>query len=368
MSGAVEEVLRYCETPFRTPRVPPPVLPLADEPHVADWSRYLLEAGDHPFDFLQDRLPQLAIPVRTGVSKTHAYREVTRRGTAFSSAAFDGRLSLDEPRALRVTIQGHPAGALPVLSTPNRRDFGTLYFALACRHEPRSLGSSVNAQMIAGLVNWDRLRRYRECWSSRQSGKNAARAWPAEMARVTSKERWRFLDRVLLVCEQPYSDVSATELGLAMSEAEWLDRSRVLRVEHEFTHYATKRVFGVMRANLLDEILADFMGLTRALGRFEARWFLRFLGLEGLPLIRGGGRVHTYTTGLSPDAVTLLCEVVVEAAAGVETLARRWYSEAGSLRFFLALSSLSLDLIAGDDRDRLFEEAWEVAGRLTRAP
>ncbi|MBI5443160.1 MAG: hypothetical protein HY900_18330, partial [Deltaproteobacteria bacterium] len=120
-AGAVEEVLRYCETRFRTPRVPPPVLPLADEPHVADWRRYLLEAGDHPFDALQERLPQLAIPVGTGVSKAPAYRDVTRRGAAFSSADFGGRLRLDEPRALQVTIESHPAGALPVLSTSNRR-------------------------------------------------------------------------------------------------------------------------------------------------------------------------------------------------------------------------------------------------------
>jgi hypothetical protein len=365
---AVEEVLRNCETPFRTPLLAPPVFPLADEPHVADWSRYLLEAGDHLFEFLQERLSQLAIPVRAGVSKTGAYREVTRRGTAFSSAAFDGRLRLDEPQALRLMIQSHPAGALPVLATPCRQDFENLYFALACRHEPRSVAASINAQMVAGLTNWDRLRQYRDCWVSRQTGVDAAGAWPAEMARVAREEPWRFLDRVLLVCERPYSGVSAAELGLEMSEAEWLERSNALRIEHEFTHYATKRVFGVMRPNLLDEILADFMGLTRALGRFEAGWFLHFLGLEDHPSIRGDGRVHAYTAGLSPDAVTLLCEVAVDAAAGVETLATRWYSEAGRHRFFLALSSLSLDRIASDERAQLFEEAWEAAGRLLGTP
>ncbi len=91
------------------------------------------------------------------------------------------------------------------------------------------------------------------------------------------------------------------------------------------------------------------MGLTRALGRFEAGWFLRFLGLEELPRVRDDGRLHAYTAGLSRDAVTRLCEVAARAAAGVETLAGRWYGEAGRIRFFLALSSLGLGDVAGGE-------------------
>ena len=352
----------------RAPCVPFPVLPLADEPFVADWDRYLLEGGERPFAFLQERLPQLAIPVRAGVSKTTAYRNVTRRGEAFSTAAFGGRLELEEPWSVHLAIEGHTAGALPVLSTPNRRDFETLLIALACRHEPRDVNPAVNAQLVSGLVNWDRLGRYRATWLAAQGSLAGAGGWPAELARVEAGEPWRFLDRVLLACDRPYSGVGAAELGLPMGEAEWLDRSRILRVEHELTHYARRRLLGGMSEDLFEELLADFMGLTRALGRFEAGWFLRFLGLEDLPRVRDDGRLHAYTAGLSRDAVARLCEVAARAAAGLEALAGRWYGEAGRIRFFLALASLGLGDVAGDGRDRLFEEAWERAGRLVRAP
>lgn len=343
----------------------PPVLPLSDEPHVSDWRRYLRDAGERPFERLQGLLPQLAIPVREGVSRTRAYRDVLRRGAPVSTALLGGPLRLAEPRALRLTIESHPAGALPVLATPCRRDFETLVSALAFHHEPRRLPPSVNAQTIAGLVNWDRVRRYRERWSARQG---EARDWPAEMARVAREEPGRFFDRLLLVCDRPYGGARAADLGLGLSEAEWLGRSHALRVEHELTHYATKRVFGVMSANLLDELLADFMGFTRALGRFEAGWFLRCLGLDGLPRLRRGGRVHAYTAGLTRGAVSLLCELAAGAALGVEALSRRRYREADRTRFFLALCSLRLDLLAGPERDRRFERAWEDAGGLLRAP
>jgi len=355
---AEEDVLRYCESPYRVPRVPAPVLPLPEEPHLVDWRRYAGEAGDDPFAYLRDRLPQLAIPVREGISKSGAYGEVMRRGAPFAAENFGGRLELSRPGSLRLLIHPHPAGALPVLATADRRDFETLLCALACRSEPQPVSLSVNAEIIAGLVNWDRVARYRAAWAAGVDPYRAMTGWPEEQARVAASERGQFFDRLLLVCDRPYSGVTAAALGLPLTEDEWLERSARLRIEHEFAHYATRRIFGAMSLNLFDETLADLLGVTHALGRFEASWFLRFLGLEEWPEVREDGRVHTYTKGLSPPAFTLLCSVVVRAARAIESLARRRSRPDERERLFLALASLGLDLLAADGVEGLFEEAW----------
>lgn len=363
--AAVAEVRRYCESPFGEPRVPSPVFPLPEEPHVADWRRYALESGAGAFDYLQQRLPQLAIPIGEGVSRTPAYADAVQRGKEFRSEDFGGRLRLERPEGVRLYIHEHPAGALPVLVLGHRGDFETLVRALAFRGEPKPIGPAVNAQLVAGFVNWDRMARHRQAWARGVDPAAVERVWPAEVARVAASERWRFQDRFMITCERPYSGVSAAELGLELGEAEWLQLSTRLRVEHEFTHYATQRVFGAMSLNLLDETLSDFMGTSYALGGFRAEWFLRFLGLERWPQVRAEGRVHTYAGQLSAPAFELLCAVTVDAAAGLERLAREFYSAAERGRFLLALAGMTLELLACDEAGALFGEAYDRAGRLT---
>jgi hypothetical protein len=52
--------------------------------------------------------------------------------------------------------------------------------------------------------------------------------------------------------------------------------------------YFTRRVFGSMRNNMLDELIADYIGIIEAMGTYQADWFLRFVGLEDFPMVRGG--------------------------------------------------------------------------------
>ena len=364
---AVEEALRYCDSPFGAPLVPRPVFPLQDEPHVEDWRRYAAEAGRRVFEYLQERLPQLAIPVRDGISGTPAWAEVVLRGGPFRAQDFGGRLALELPDRVRLFVHEHPAGALPVIVSGHRPDFETLVRALAWRGEPRPLGRSVNAQLVGGFINWDRLGRYRLEWERSQRPAAADQAWPVELARLRASEKWRFLDRFIVIGVQPYSGAPAGDLGLGLDDREWLDLSTRWRVEHEFTHYATRRVFGVMRLNLLDETIADFMGATYALGTFRAAWFLRFLGLEAWPAVRPDGRVHTYASELSPGAFELVCAVAVGAARGLESLCALYYTPAERGRFLLALCGMTLELLASDEAPALFRESYEAAGRKVDA-
>ena len=117
---------------------------------------------------------------------------------------------------------------------------------MAARSEPVPISPSVNAHIVAGFVNWDRVRGHQAAWLA-EHGPLGAAGWPREMQRVVREERWRFHDRFILVCARAYSATSASELGLTCGEADWLEQSIVLRYEHEFMHYATLRLYGKMK-------------------------------------------------------------------------------------------------------------------------
>ena len=324
-TGAVlDEALAYCRSPFDTAGLGPLRFPLPDERHLTDWRRYAQEGGERLWPYLQARLPQLRVPIREGISSTETYARLVRRGETVDEREFGATLTLDSP-GLRLELHDHPAGALPVLVAPCRADFERLYRALVCRSEPVPVGPAVNAQMIAGLVNWDRVHRVRAAWSEERSPDEAGREWPAEMQRIAKSEPERFYDRLILLCDAPYGGRPASEYGLDHSEDDWLRASMRLRLEHEFTHYATKRLYGSMRLNLLDELIADAMGMTAALGGFRAHWFLVALGLSGGGPPAASARVQTYRGDLSDDAFQVVCALTAGAARALETCTMQHY-------------------------------------------
>lgn len=362
--AAVQQVLRYGDNRFDRTKLPGvPVLPLPDEPHLEAWRAYAAQQGSDPLRALQERLPQLCIPIRQGISHTPAYDEVIHRGRPFRAEAFGGTLTLEHPEALRLIICEHAAGALPVCMTPHRTDFVTLTQALAFHHEPVALTASVNAHTLAGIINWDRVRRYQAHWLAQQGNAPGA-SWGQEMRRIATTEKARFYDRLMLLCEHPYSGLSAQQLGLDLAEEVWLQRSTVWRLEHEFTHYATMRLYSSMSLHLFDETLCDWAGMTAALGRFEARWFLQCLGLEAWPHIRQDGRVHSYRQDLDDEAFALQCHLMVHVAAGVEALSREYYTEHERMVFLLALTQLTLELLASEEREAFFLPAYAEGRRL----
>jgi hypothetical protein len=360
----LEEVLRYCRNPFDAAKAPPPpVFPMTEEPHVEAWREYLRPTPTDFFACLQSRLPQLSIPIREGISSTEVYRDVIRRGKPFGGELFGGTLSLERPDLFRFFVGDHPSGALPVLVTPHRGDFETLDRALGFRNEPVPINPSVNAHTVAGFINWDRVRRHQAAWMAASGGTS----WGSEMERVLKNESWRFYDRFILLCAKPYSGVASEALGLDLDERDWIETSTALRLEHEFTHYATKRVYQEMNTNLLDELICDWAGITRALGRFRADWFLTFLGLERFPIVREGGRALAYVPGLGEDALALVFRLTPKAALGVEELHELYYAEEERPRFLLALTRLTLELLASGERKRFFLEAYDEAGSMLGA-
>jgi hypothetical protein len=348
--AAAAELLRYDQNPL-----PPPdpgatgPWPLEDEPFVEAWSRYVREAETHGVAAtLRRYLPQLRFPVAPGVSGTPAYRASTLAG---ASPPPGPGLALRAPERLHLFLHPTAAGRVPVIVAEDRDDFTALVRALARRNEPSPVPPAMGATMVAGYNNWERIHRLRTRHTAGTLDAGGAGTWAEAFARIRSQKEL-YQDRFILLSTGPYSGVAGADLGL--EEEAWLRASRTVRLEHECTHYFTRRVLGHMRSHLLDEVVADFVGISCAAGEYRAGWFLRFMGLEHPERYRPGGRLEHYrgTPPLSDDAFVLLQALVRSAAARLETAARNHpgicTTAQGRARCILTLASLTLSEMAAD--------------------
>jgi hypothetical protein len=337
----------YLQNPMR---IPPGFSvknwPLPDSHHVAWWRR--LRSGDESIlDQIEKSLPQLSIPVRQGASRSTAYTEAVRHAVPLDAAIRRENRAWNRPKALELGLHAHFAGTLPVLETPDRGDFLRLYRALAGRCEPIPVPDGVHAVYLSGLPNPGRARELRTAWESEYRGR--ADGWPNELARLQEEDGTWFYDELIVLHTSPYGDLGADQVDSGLSAQAWLERSSAVRREHESTHHATHRILGSFRLNLHDELLADFMGFTAALGTFRADWFLAAMGVQTLEIPKGA-RFRYYTTGLSENEHRTVLELVSLAATSLETLANQLPAEPlsrGSL--LLALSGFDLAGLGRDD-------------------
>jgi hypothetical protein len=334
------ELLAYNENVFDLGALTSEVrFPLPDEPFVAFWQAVEREARTRgTFAVLRERLPQLRFPIRAGISETEPYRAATRRGVPVETL----------PEA---TIHPSPAGRIPLLIARGRAEFVALIQALTKRNEPEPVPDAQGALMVSGYNNWSRVGELRRRWEALDPP--AARetaTWGEELQR-TPRELYQ--DRFILLSDGPYSAVPAADLGLA--ETEWREMSLVIRREHECAHYLTRRLFGSMRNNLLDELIADYAGLVAATGRFRADWFLRFVGLEEFPRYRPGGRLDLYRgkPPLSDGAFRVLQALVKAAAGNLE----RFRGQGEMALTIAALASLRLEDLASEGAEELLKRA-----------
>jgi hypothetical protein len=346
--SVADELLAYNENKFRHPEgVLPSRFPLAAEPHAVAWEAYAAEAAElGAWETIRRRLVQLRFPVREGISRTEPYLAVTRRGVPPEDVPEATGLTLAAVDKLRLWLHPSLAGPLPVLCTPERQDFVKLVQALSCRNEPEPVPASQGACLVAGLNNWDRLRRHRERWQAGEAGPDAAGTWAEEFRRIIPHKEL-YQDRLVILGEGPYSNVPAAEMGLA--EEDWRRLSLVIRLEHESTHYFTLRLFSWMGTHLLDELIADYAGIVAACGRYRADWFLRFMGLEAFPHYRVGGRLENYRgqPPLSDAAFRVLQALVKAAGENLERLdASRQPGPEALAQQITALSSGTLEELA----------------------
>ncbi|MEM9597498.1 MAG: hypothetical protein AAGD06_24740 [Acidobacteriota bacterium] len=373
----VDELLEYNRNHFDLKALDgQPDLPLDDEPFVDTWRRWV-EEGDAggAYGVLRRHLPQLSFPIREGISRSDGYRAATLSGADPSTLESATGLDLEDPDRVELSLYRSLAGHVPVLVMRRREDFVTLARALGRRNEPAEIPDSMGALMVSGYNNWFRIRELRERYEAQPEEERDAPTWREAFAAIRQRKEL-FQDRFVLLSDGPYSAVRAEDLGL--DDGAWREASLKIRRDHECAHYFTRRLFGSMRNNLLDELIADYAGIVAALGHYRADWFLRFIGLEDYPTYRAGGRLDLYRGDppLSDGAFRVLQTLVKRAAESLQAFddgrfgaptggdapAREPRLQGAAIA---ALATLRLDELAADDgAERMARAFADVEQRL----
>lgn len=346
----IEELLAYTQHAFGVSNFEEPVsFPLVDEPHVATWEMYLDRSAEKGvFETLKDYLVQFQFPIQEGISQTPAYKAATLKGDPPADMEAASGLLLNEPESLELFIYQSPAGKVPVLIIPDSQDFQRVTQALAYRNEPRHVPPAMGASLIKGLNNWDRIRRLKTAWLASHPMGN----WSMYMRQSIIPNRSLYQDKLILLSQKPYSGVSAENVGLDTKR--WKKDSVGIRLEHECTHLFTLRYFGAMANNMHDELIADYMGISKVTGYFRPDWFLHFIGLENYPVYRKGARLENYLGNpvLSSAATKILERILVEAVQQVavfdQELGPTQSTRERTLRL-LTLCQFSLEQIADEE-------------------
>lgn len=362
----IEELLNYNQTVFETGDLIFQC-PLSDEPFVKVWEKYAREVEEAAsITVLFQYLVQLGFPVRAGMSQDPDYIAATRRGINPDTLEAATGLPLRCPEQCRLVLHSTPAGRLPLLVPEAREDFVLLVQALTKRNEPVPIPDSMGASMVAGYNNWHRIRLLR---SEFEASHSSPTSWEEELRRLTEKKH-TYQDRFSILSSGPYSGVSAASLGL--EEQRWQRLSLAIRREHECSHYFTRRVFGSMRNNLIDELIADYWAINAALGHFRADWLLWFFGLEAFPHYREGGRLQNYRgePPLSEGSFVILQRLVKQAAGNLERFDTRCAREIqhpdAQPALFLALSTQTAEEIASEDGANILSASFLRSREMIR--
>ncbi|SFG13505.1 hypothetical protein SAMN05660649_00819 [Desulfotomaculum arcticum] len=347
--GATEpeilELLAYNNNFFDRELLESVSFPLADEPFIEAWEMYGREAQEKgTFAVLRDRLVQFRFPIQSGISRTESYRSATLRGKWVEVP--QAGLTLACPEKLELYLHQTLAGKIPILFTRHRPDFVTLVQALAHHNEPGEIPASMGACLIKGYNNWDRIQFYRNKWQEENPLQCSEKDWPEEFRKLIPRKEL-YQDTFIILSDGDYSGITAEEMKLTWEK--WREMSLVIRREHEATHYFTLRVFGLARNHILDELIADFMGIIAATGSYRSHWFLRFLGLEDYPAYREGGRLENYLchTKLSQGAFKILQRLVKSAAENLEQIYHQ-YGEGIDWQPVVFTGLTMIDLVSKD--------------------
>lgn len=351
-----EELRAYAGSPVQDRPLDAGVVPLPEAPSVADWGRYAEQArSEGAVDVLRQVFVQLRFPIEAGMSQTAAYQAATRRGQRPPHTQPEA--VFEQPEGLRIFLHPTPAGRVPVVAAAARADFETLVRAVTRRNEPDEVLPSMGACMIAGYNNWERVAALRSAYQAEHPEDWSGTGWAAAFREIVPRKEL-YQDRFMLLSSGLYSATPAEALGL--DPETWRAASVKLRLEHECTHFFMRQAFGAMRKSLLDELVADYMGLIEALGEFRLAAFLTFMGLESHPDYRPGGRFQNYTGDLSEGAVVVLREVVVRAARGLARCdparGRGPLTPLEKACLVTAVTRVGLEGLASPDADRLLVE------------
>ena len=215
-----------------------------------------------------------------------AYKSIVTQGEsapAVPAEPFAG--SADD----RLEYEHTPAGTVPVLTLGRREDFERFLQIMAHRCVPVPIPPTQGAAILDGVINWTKIRAHKEAFFR---GGGTDEGWAEEFPRFTAVKE-NFKDALIVLSTGPYSALRAEEAGFP--EEEWLAVSHRIRKAHECTHFLCRRLFPDKKDAVWDEIVADAVGITAALGRYDAALAARFLGVGENGY--SGGRLENYVDG-----------------------------------------------------------------------
>jgi len=255
-----------------------------------------------PIYFLSEKYPQLLLPIRLNERDTPEYKDAVLRGKPvfrkpqFIGSSEDSLSSVDTP-----------AGTVDILYLANREDFEHALRALAYRCEPVEIPSSVGANTVRGLINWEKIRTHKLQYIS-SGGKD----WQSEFKRFTA-DRKNYLDSIILLSAGNYSALPAHEVEL--TENEWREKSLIIRKYHELTHFVCRSLYPDNIEPICDEVIADMIGMLAAFDHYDPKLAKLFLGIDG-DRFRSGGRLAHYVESDSlSNAIATAIDLIERSAS-----------------------------------------------------
>ncbi len=337
-----------------------PTSTFTEEPEIAFWETSLLNFydGKDLFNHLKECYPQLNFLIEKEIDKIEMYKDAVLKGKT-NDIKLAHYLELEDSKNISLEVHESVGGKVPVLLVPNKEDFVKILQALIHKNNPISIPSSMGAVLLNGLNNWKRLNILKNEWLKN----NTFGDWNTEFSYNVMPNKSLYKDKLIILSAKPYSNVAASQLGLA--EDLWISYSISIRKEHEFTHLYTLKKYGHATNNLHDELIADYIGIIKTIWNYNKVWMLTFMGLENYPHYREGARLENYVkeSKLSPDDFKQLITIIKNAIENIAVFDKsvgKIKSTKDQICRIHALCEISLiDLASGNGAELLIEIYYE---------
>jgi hypothetical protein len=285
-----------------------------EEPYKQFWEKHLKNSFHEQdiFSQLKKCYPQLNFPIESEIDKSVSYKDLVLKGKT-DSINLPTYLKLTDSNSIYLKLHESIAGRIPILIVQNKEDFTTIIQSLLFKSNPVSIPLSMGAVLIKGINNWERLTILKNNWLSN----NPSGDWIKEFSNNVVPNKSLYKDKLIVLSTKPYSNVSASQLGLP--EDLWISYSISIRQEHECTHLYTLKRYGYASNNLHDELIADYIGIVKTIGHYNKEWMLFFMGLEEYPKYREGARLENYAkeSMLSSEDFKQLITIVKNAIENI---------------------------------------------------
>jgi hypothetical protein len=285
-----------------------------EEPSINFWKISLKKifSGEDAFVELKKCYPQLNFPIETGIEKSEFYKNLVLKGKT-DCINITTYLKLTDSKSINLKLHESIAGRIPILTISNKEDFTSIIQSLLYKNNPITIPVSMGAVLINGINNWERLYLLKIKWL----GNNPLGDWTKEFYSNIVPYKSLYKDKLIVLSTKPYSNVSASQLGLP--DDLWISQSIAIRQEHECTHLYTLKRYGQASNNLHDELIADYIGIIKTIGYYNKEWMLLFMGLEAYPKYREGARLENYVkeSSLSSEDFRQLTTIVKNAIENI---------------------------------------------------